>query len=157
MILWRLTKRRHADLSGRGGELFDARWHTRGRPIVYCATTGALSVLEVRVHLDLAPGLFPDDYVLMKANAPDDIDVHVLRSKDLPQGWRESEELCRPLGDTWLKSASTALLQVPSAILDVEANVLLNPKHPEAARVHIEEIVPFKWDRRLFEPRLLRS
>jgi RES domain-containing protein len=157
MILWRLTKRPHADLSGRGGELFDGRWHTRGRPVVYCANTAALSVLEVRVHLDLALGLFPEDYVLMKANAPEDIDVHVLRGEELPQGWRESEELCRPLGDAWLKDAPTALLQAPSAIIDVEANVLLNPRHPEAARVRIEQILPFRWDRRLLEPRPLRS
>jgi hypothetical protein len=51
MILWRLTRRAHADLRGRGGELADGRWHTRGRPIVYGASTAALAALEVRVHL----------------------------------------------------------------------------------------------------------
>jgi RES domain-containing protein len=73
MILWRLTRRPHADLLGKGGELADARWHTRGRPVVYCASTAALAALEVRVHLDLPFDLLPDDYVLMQIATPDNI------------------------------------------------------------------------------------
>ena len=45
MLLWRLTRRPHADLSGRGGEIADGRWHSRGRPVVYCASSAALAVL----------------------------------------------------------------------------------------------------------------
>jgi RES domain-containing protein len=81
MILWRLTRRPHADLSGRGGRLADGRWHSRGQPIVYCATSAALAVLEVRVHLDLPLDLLPDDYVLMQIAAPDDLEV---RTSALP-------------------------------------------------------------------------
>jgi len=152
MILWRLTRRPYADLSGKGGELFDARWHTRGRPIVYLAATPALALLEVRVHLELSPGFLPDDYVLMKVNAPDDLECRTLRPEDLPQGWQESEELCRAFGDAWLADAGTALLRVPSAIIELEHNVLLNPRHADAARVHVERITPFRWDQRLFRP-----
>ena len=47
MRLWRLTKRRFADLDGLGGELADGRWHTRGRPVVHCATSAALAVLDL--------------------------------------------------------------------------------------------------------------
>lgn len=154
MLLWRLTRRPYADLDGKGGEeqLFDARWHTRGRPVVYLAATPALALLEVRVHLELPPGLLPDDYVLMKVNAPDDVERRNIRQEDLPAGWQEREELCRPFGDSWLEGAGSALLRVPSAIIEVERNVLLNPQHPDAARVHIEEISSFKWDQRLFRP-----
>lgn len=152
MILWRLTKRQYADLSGKGGELFDARWHTRGRPVVYLAATPALALLEVRVHLELPPGSLPDDYVLMKVKAPADVECRTVRLEDLPPGWQEREELCRPFGNSWLEGAGSALLQVPSAIIEVEHNVLLNPQHPDAARARIEEISPFKWDQRLFRP-----
>jgi RES domain-containing protein len=152
MILWRLTKRAHADLTGRGGELFDARWHARGRPVVYCATSAALAVLEVRVHLELSPRLMPDDYVLMRVAAPDDLKRQVVTLRDLPDGWRESEELCRPFGNAWLREARTPLLSVPSAVIDVEHNLLLNPTHPDGARVHLDELKPFRWDPRLFRP-----
>lgn len=152
MILWRLTKRQYADLGGRGGELFDARWHTRGRPVVYLAATPALALLEVRVHLELSPGSLPDDYVLMTVNAPDDVAWRTVEVEDLPRGWQEREELCRPFGDAWLEKESSALLRVPSAIIEVEHNVLFNPRHLDAARVQMEQITPFQWDQRLFRP-----
>jgi RES domain-containing protein len=152
MVLWRLTRRPYADLSGRGGELVDGRWHTRGRPVVYCAGTAALAVLEVRVHLDLPLELLPDDYVMMRIAAPDDLDVQTLELSDLPADWRQSEEVCRSFGDAWLRPASVALLSVPSAIVDAERNVLLNPKHTDAARLRVEEVVSFTWDGRLFQP-----
>lgn len=152
MLLWRLTRRPYADLDGKGGELFDARWHTRGRPVVYLAATPALALLEVRVHLELSPGSLPDDYVLMKVNAPDDVAWRSVEVEDLPGGWQEREELCRPFGDAWLEAKGSALLRVPSAIIEVEHNVLLNPRQPDAARVQTEEITPFRWDQRLFRP-----
>ena len=150
MILWRLTRRPHADLSDRGGELADGRWHTRGQPVVYCAASAALAVLEVRVHLDLPLDLLPEDYVLMRIAAPDHLEVRALNSSDLPGGWRSQEDVCRPIGDAWLKEGSTALLSVPSAIVAMERNILVNPKHAGAARIIVAEIVPFPWDERLF-------
>jgi RES domain-containing protein len=127
MIVSRLTRRPYADLSGRGGELADGRWHTRGRSIVYCAATAALALLEARVHLDLPLDLMPDDYVLMRIDAPDGLALRTLGTSDLPAGWRLHEDLCRPLGDAWLDEAATALLSVPSAVVEVEPNILLNP------------------------------
>ena len=150
MILWRLTRQANADLSGRGGELADGRWHTRGCRVVYCAASAALAVLEVRVHLDLPLDLLPDDSVLMKLEAPDDLAVRTIRLSDLPTGWRSREDLCRPLGDAWLAEGSTALLSVPSAIVEVERNVLLNPRHPEAGYVTVAAVTSFGWDERLF-------
>jgi len=150
MIFWRLTRRPCADLSGQGGELADGRWHTRGRPVVYGARTAALAVLEVRVHLDLPLDLLPDDYVLLPMEAPDDLEVQLVEVSALPEGWRRSEEFCRPFGDAWLRQGSTALLRVPSAIIPVERNVLLNPRHRDAQLVSFAEITPFGSDGRLF-------
>jgi RES domain-containing protein len=149
MILWRLTRRPYADLSGRGGQLAEGRWHSRGRPVVYCAASAALAVLEVRVHLDLPLDLLPDDYVLMKIAAQDDLEIRTVTSDRLPRGWRSREDLCRPLGNAWLSDGTTALLSVPPAIVEVEANVLLNPRHSDAASVAVAEVTPFRWDQRL--------
>jgi RES domain-containing protein len=150
MIVWRLTRRPYADLSGRGGEVADGRWHTRGRPIVYCAGTAALTVLEARVHLDLPLELLPDDYVLMKIDTPDELALRTIGPADLPAGWRSREDLCRRIGDAWLVEGATALLSVPSTIVQVERNNLLNPRHADAAGISVAEIVPFGWDERLF-------
>lgn len=151
MLLWRLTRRPHADLRGRGGELADARWHTRGRPVVYGASTAALAALEVRVHLDLPFDLLPDDYVLMRITAPDDVTVRTVAPGDLPADWREPDRpTCRPIGDAWLAERTSALLWVPSAIIPFEQNVLINPLHPDSVRLSVAEISPFTWDSRLW-------
>ena len=151
MILWRLTRRPHADLRGRGGELADGRWHTRGRPVVYGASTAALAALEVRVHLDLPFDLLPDDYVLMRIAGPDDMAVRIVEPDDLPEGWqRPKTSSADPSAMAGLPSAASALLLVPSAIIPFEQNVLINPLHPESARLAVAEITPFAWDPRLW-------
>jgi RES domain-containing protein len=149
MVVWRLTKRRYADLSGRGGEVADGRWHTRGRPIVYCAATAALAVLEVRVHLDLV--VTPGDYVLMGITVPETVAARTVSATDLPAGWQSpgGEDDCRAIGDDWLETCSHAILIVPSAIIAVENNVLLNPRHPDTARLPSPRLMPFAWDDRL--------
>lgn len=151
MILWRLTRRPHADLRGRGGELADGRWHTRGRPVVYGASTAALAALEVRVHLDLPFDLLPDDYVVMRIDGPDDVAMRIIEPEELPESWREREsQSCRAIGDAWLALRATALLLVPSAIIPFEQNVLINPLHPDSARFTVADITPFAWDARLW-------
>ena len=151
MVLWRLTRRPYADLRGRGGELADGRWHTRGRPVVYGASTAALAALEVRVHLDLPFDLLPDDYVLMRIDAPDDMTVRIVEPGELPENWRERDsQTCRATGDQWLIERASALLLVPSAIIPFEQNVLINPLHPDSMRLTVADIAPFAWNSRLW-------
>ncbi len=151
MVLWRLTRRPYADLRGRGGELADGRWHTRGRPVVYGASTAALAALEVRVHLDLPFDLLPDDYVLMRIDAPDDMAVRIVEPEELPKNWRERDsQTCRATGDQWLIERASALLLVPSAIIPFEQNVLISPMHPDSMRLTVADIAPFVWDSRLW-------
>jgi RES domain-containing protein len=40
--------------------------------------------------------------------------------------------------------------EVPSAVIPAEFNYVLNPRHPEFARIAIEQIKPFVFDPRLF-------
>jgi RES domain-containing protein len=45
---------------------------------------------------------------------------------------------------------STAVLLVPSVVIPAEANVLINPRHPEAARIRVAGLAPFTLDPRLY-------
>lgn len=143
MRLWRLTRQPFADLGGEGARLYGGRWNSPGLPMTYLATEAALAVLEVRVHLDLPPHLLPRDYVLMAVEAEEGLDVE---AADLPAG----EPACRALGDGWLRGMRTALLSVPSAIVPESRNMLLNPRHPDAAWVRVTSTRPFRFDERLF-------
>jgi len=69
-----------------------------------------------------------------------------------PRGdWRGlNNELCRELGSGWAASGRAMGCQAPSAAVDGDWNVLLNPKHAELGRVRIGEAKPFRNDERMF-------
>lgn len=139
MIGWRLCRRPHATLDGEGARRFGGRWNSPGRPVVYLADHPALAALEVRVHLDLPLDLLPSDYVLMQIAVPEPASL-------APAG----NTLIA--GDTWLAAASSATVRVPSALVPHAWNLLLNPRHTDAAQAEIREIEPFRFDPRLWRP-----
>ncbi|MGB9409097.1 MAG: RES family NAD+ phosphorylase, partial [Terracidiphilus sp.] len=47
--LWRISN--YVDLSGEGGLTASARWHTKGKPVVYLADSPAGAMLERIVHM----------------------------------------------------------------------------------------------------------
>jgi RES domain-containing protein len=151
VVLWRISN--HIGLDGRGGLSAPARWHSRGRAIVYFATSPAGALVEVLVHLELDPTNFPGSYQMLKAESPDEIETPRLPAESLPRSWREDLELTRSQGDEWLAGAQSALLEVPSAVLPETFNVLLNPNHPDAQRVAVLWHEPFPYDRRFFKVR----
>lgn len=53
------------------------------------------------------------------------------------------------IGDEWLESKATAVLEVPSVLVPRQKNYLINPEHPLAASISIVEANPFAFDSRL--------
>jgi RES domain-containing protein len=48
-----------------------------------------------------------------------------------------------------VKEARSAVLEVPSVIVQFEPNYLINPGHPDFKRIKIGKPVPFAFDPRL--------
>lgn len=88
-------------------------------------------------------------YVLVPADVPDQF-VMDLDVATLPAGWSESPSPpgVQAIGDAWLASGASAALRVPSAIIEGH-NLLLNPAHPDFARVRPLEARPLRVDPRL--------
>jgi RES domain-containing protein len=149
MFLWRISN--HSTLDGRGGLHASARWHSQGHAIVYLASSPAGALVEILVHLELDPQRLPLNYRMLKADAPDDTQPGRINASTLPATWRDDLTLTRNLGDEWLIAGSSALLEVPSAILPETFNLLLNPRHPDAQRVSVLWHQPFPSDRRFFK------
>jgi RES domain-containing protein len=147
MILWRISN--HASLDGRGGLQAPGRWHSRGSQIVYLADTPAAALLETLVHLELDYADLPPSYKLLKIEVPDDVAVMSLELNRLPPDWNTNLVATQALGDEWLAGGQTALLRVPSAVAPESWNVLLNPRHADAARARIVAQRQYPWDRRL--------
>jgi len=147
MWLWRISD--HASLSGDGGLFASARWHSRGKRIVYLADHPASALLEVIVHLEVRAESLPDGFQLLKIDIPDDLVVDQPDKRELPAGWRERVSLTQEIGDVWLNAGSTALLRVPSAIVPETYNYLLNPGHAHATRIVIASAIRAAFDSRL--------
>lgn len=152
MEVFRLAREQFGgELSGKGSSLQGARWNSVGVELVYAASNRSLAMAEVAVHLTLAT--LPSDFLMMTIFVPDDIDMIRIKEKDLPAGWNEfpyriSSQI---VGDTFARSNQACLLQVPSAVVQGEHNILINPKHKDFRRIKIVEKVTFPFDKRIFE------
>jgi RES domain-containing protein len=142
MQVWRLSRKIYLGLSGEGARLVGGRWNSPGRPMVYCAQEASLAMLEVRVHLDLPFALLPDDYVYSA------IDVGACEIEEASLPATESES--RAFGDTWLQECRTALLRVPSAIVPMSRNILINQLHASAKEIRVSGEYPCVFDSRLW-------
>ena len=151
MRVWRICRKPYVDtaLDGSGGMYTSGRWHSKGNPIAYTASSAALAVLEVLVHVD--PLTAPADLRLLAIELPDDLSIEVLEPITLPEGWHSvpAPAALQTIGSSWLTSGRTAALNVPSAVIKVERNFLLNPRHPEVQRVRILSDEAFSFDTRL--------
>lgn len=153
MILWRLSGENYArSFDGGYGLLYDGRWNTAGAPVTYCATSPALCVLEKLVHVE-DPGLMPA-LAMVRYEVPDDLAIEALEVGDLPRTWRRQESLTQRRGEHWRRELKAPLLRVPSAIVPLaetpDMNVLVNHRHPDAARIAIVSVESFTLDVRLF-------
>lgn len=149
--VWRLSKTRFAPgLDGEGARLAGGRWNGPGQALVYCSANLSLAVLETLVHMAPAmrrPGVFPE-LAKVALDIPDDIEAEQWRGHAAPGDFPDERET-RAFGDRWLAEGRTAALSVPSAIIPEESNVLLNPRHPDFARVSVAFQAPFRFDDRL--------
>ena len=150
LTAWRIAKTRYAAAAfdGEGARLYGGRWSSAGIRVAYASQSIALATLEVLAgfgKLSLLPS-----YSLVSAQF-DERDVEVLPLASLPADWRTypaPPELQR-IGDRWIAEKRSLVLQVPSAIIETEANYLLNPEHASFASVKISAAAPFELDTRL--------
>ena len=136
---WRLAKAKYqkSALDGVGSALGGGRWNSVGTRIVYCASTLALAVLEVRVHIPLAN--FPPRarYVGLEILIDS---AYIETVTKLPPGWRVTPPAstqgtaARTFGDQWVTEKRFVALRLPSAVIPSEFIYLLNPAHADFGR-----------------------
>jgi RES domain-containing protein len=157
MTLWRICRRQHAALDGEGARLFGSRWTPRGSTAVFASDSLALAALECFVHA--APEFQPDDLVALRLDLDPRLEVEIVPAVALPARWRDyppPPELV-DIGQRWLEAGRTVALSVPSAIVPVERNVILNPSHADFRKVRAASPEPFSFDPRMWKSRGLRE
>lgn len=136
------------DLKGTGAAAFAGRWHSKGTYILYTASSPSLAMLESVVHMAGIPLV---DYCMICLEIPDEKIVK-LDIKDLPDNWYVNPApgaLCA-IGDNFIKKNEHIGIEVPSAIMPEETNILLNPNYIHFSKVKIMYRRTIPIDRRFF-------
>lgn len=153
-VLWRIAVETPAypasDLSGTGARITGGRWNSKGSPVVYCSTSIALATLET-VHY-LRGGGLPFNRYLVRIAIPDVVWDARQVLEPFPGGWDAIPAglAGKRAGDGWIAAGKSALLLVPSVIVPDEYNVLLNPRHADAAAVTASTVRRWSYDPRFF-------
>jgi RES domain-containing protein len=151
--LWRIaaetSKYPARDLSGCGAAVSPGRWNEEKQAVVYSAPTIAIAVLETAAHMDDA-GL-PLNRFLVEIDVPDEVwalhEEAALTS--LPPAWSAipAGGASVKVGSSWLTSLRSPIMLVPSVIVPEEFAALLNPLHPESAKITAKVIRPFEYNK----------
>jgi RES domain-containing protein len=154
VAVWRIAVEAPAyaanDLTGTGAKMTGGRWNGKGTPLVYCATNIALATLET-VHY-LRNGALPFNRYLVRIDIPAAVWDARQVLDPLPGGWDAIPAglSARAAGDAWIASRASALLLVPSVIVPDEFNVLINPRHDDAAAIVATTLKRWIYDPRFF-------
>jgi RES domain-containing protein len=148
MILWRVSN--YATLDGAGGLHVSGRWHTRGHPVLYCTWNPSTALLETLVHIEIDADDRPERVQVVKIEGPDSSSIERIKTGELLQGWIEDWSITRQIGDEWLASCRTLLLEVPCVLSPETWNVLVNPQHSQADELKIVDVIDHPLDERFF-------
>lgn len=150
MFLYRVANAKYKDstLSGIGAEKVGGRWNEVGTRAVYCSENISLALLEYYVHSENIATL-PKKILVAKVEIPDDFKIEEL--DDLPEKWDQypySSKTTSVFTDL-AKSRDFFALKVPSTIVGVEHNYILNPLFKDFGKVSIIEFFDLPIDPRL--------
>ena len=153
LSLWRISKRKYVDtaFSGEGARRVGGRWNSRGQGMVYTSGTLSLAALEVFVHMEV------EDVATMLAwirvGVSTEVKIEYLEVAQLHPDWRNipAPAMLATMGDNWFRSGSTAILAVPSVVIPIELNYLINPSHADFVKLTVESSQSFELDPRLWK------
>lgn len=147
---YRIVRPEFADdpFSGQGARRDGGRWNSPGVAMAYASATPSLATLELLVNIPRSLRL--PRYTLVTCHFPEAI-VDEISSARLPPTWRDFPPpgALQKIGDAWIHSRTSAVLRVPSAVIDLEFNYLLNPDHSDFRSVEIGDSRAFTLDFRL--------
>lgn len=116
--------------------------------MAFAAESESLATLEYLVHA--SSEAYFHDTVLVIAEL-DDRYLAAFNTAALPKDWRSFPPApsTQRVGDEWLGSASSVALEVPSAVVPRERNMLINPRHKDFGKLKVIAIEEWGVDPRL--------
>jgi RES domain-containing protein len=152
LVLWRLCPAYYADkaMSGEGAFRRGGRWNPVSCRVIYCAESRSLAVVEILVNAKERSFLGEQRWIFVSVEVPDPL---IEKPARVPDSWQDTpyNVATQDFGATWVREQRSAVLRVPSVVVLGEFNYLLNPAHPDFAKLR-----PGKPEAFSFDPRLSR-
>ncbi|NBC65962.1 MAG: RES domain-containing protein [Bacteroidetes bacterium] len=149
--VWRICRRKYKEsaFSGEGPKLYGGRFNSEGLTAVYTSGSLSLSLLEMLVRTNDRSYL--RHCIIFHAEIPEFL-VDSPALTDLPEGWNKIPygHTSQDFGDDWLSSNKSLALKIPSVVIPIEYNYVLNPNHPDYSNLQIKEKEQAGIDERLF-------
>lgn len=149
---YRIVRPEFADTAfdGEGARLFGGRWNEKGTRMVYTSASPSLAAMESFVHMGIEAKSIR--HIIIEIDIPDDI-VKVCDKSDLPDEWNKNPapEVCQEFGTAWADSKESVVLSIPSIVIEMERNYLINPAHPDSSQITIVQKTAFSYDERMWK------
>ena len=127
------------------------RWNLKGQNVLYAGATRSLSSLELIVHKgSVKPALRYK--VMVISFADEDQLTQQVQIKDLPISWRSIAAYAnlQKIGSDWYTNQASLILKIPSAVIPVEYNYMINTEHPAfLSKIKLVRTEEYFWDSRL--------
>jgi RES domain-containing protein len=157
VVVWRIYDHRAAyalqpnfdPLAGQGAALYPGRWNRAGLPMVYTSQTPELAMLELLTKV--TPATF-GVRMAVEIELPANARVEDATPSVLEMLLRGQDDDLREAGSSWALAGRSLVLKVPSAVVPVSFNYLLNPSHPHAKGLRVVRQVQVSLDPRLLPP-----
>lgn len=151
MLVYRITQTKYAKSLVAPG--FAGRWSSEGEGMIYTGGSASLSCLEVLAHKS-GTTLSSGKFSMAIIDVPDQlniIEIQLTQLQGLNAEWFKvlHYSITQKLGNQWIYEMKSAVLKIPSAIVDREYNYLLNPLHSDFSKIQVVDVVPFNFDGRL--------
>src|SRR6056297_1029767 len=149
--VWRITDKKYSDtaFSGEGARLWGGRFNSPGTFAVYTSGSLSLALLEIIVQTNDRSNL--KKKVLHRASIPQNLIDNPSINK-LPGGWDRipATNISQYYGDEWLRKGTNPVLKIPSVVVPLEYNYVINPAHKLFSSIDITRAEPLPVDPRFF-------
>jgi RES domain-containing protein len=127
------------------------RWNSAGKKVLYCSESVPLAFMENMIRRQGVG--FNNDFQIACIEIPDDAVVKEIPIQDLTAGWDNPYDYvgCQKLAGPWFDNMESLVLKVPSAVLNVCYNYVLNALHPDFNKIKLAAVTPLIPDKRIEE------
>ena len=86
----------------------------------------------------------------MLIEIPASLQIQEIKKVSLHKDWKSltNYSFCQQIGNQWLKEGISAIVKVPSVIIDEEFNYLINPLHNQFKKIKLVDVEEFSFDAR---------